>query len=213
MPPPRARLVRPDRGNHGYDGSAWALALHVVFAARRDELLLLDVRKRLYDQVCTYPGLHLRELARATGLDPNHAKYHLTYLEKHDLLSSRKEDGYWRFYAKADGTLGQDSVSPAEKNVLALLRKAAPLHLTLLLLERGTVPVQELSGATGLARSTLYYHLGKMEKAGFVVPEMAGRERAYRLAEPERMLDVLMRYKPPDALVAGFLEAWEALEI
>ena len=37
-------------------------------------------------------------------METNHAKYHLRYLEKHGLLSSRREEGYWRFFGRVDLT-------------------------------------------------------------------------------------------------------------
>ncbi|MHB1262644.1 MAG: helix-turn-helix domain-containing protein, partial [Thermoplasmatota archaeon] len=71
-------------------GPAVALALHLVLL-RRDDLLALEARRRVYQNVEEFPGLHLSEVARQCGLETNHAKYHLDALEKHGLVSSRME--------------------------------------------------------------------------------------------------------------------------
>jgi predicted transcriptional regulator len=185
-----------------------------VFLAKRDDLLALDTRRSVHEWVSKYPGLHLREIARGTDLDPNHVKYHLSVLEKHGLVSSRKEDGYWRFWPKVEGSLGhQDALPPDEKKVLALLRREIPLHVTLRLLEDGEANQRRLVDHLGVSQSTLSYHLKRMEKDGLVVVEKEGRERIYRLVDHERIHALLLRYRPPDALVQGFLDAWEQLEL
>lgn len=168
----------------------------------------------MFQAVTQYPGLHLRELARQLDLDPNHAKYHLTYLEKHGLVSSRKEEGYWRFFPRETGSVGlRDVVSVDKKRVLSFLRRPVPLHAVLILLDRGRATQGELAGAVGVAQATLHYHVGKMESSGLLVSRREGRERIYELAKPDEVLDLLVRYRPPDALVQGFLDAWEQLEL
>ncbi|MBI2077262.1 MAG: helix-turn-helix domain-containing protein [Euryarchaeota archaeon] len=189
-------------------------ALWIVFLAKREDLLELETRRRLFEAVTGFPGLHLRELARQLGLDPNHAKYHLTYLEKHGLVSSKKEEGYWRFFPREAGSVGlRDVVSVDKKRVLSFLRRPVPLHTVLILLDRGRATQGELAAVVGVAQATLHYHLGKMEASGLVVSRREGRERVYELPKPDEILELLVRYRPPDALVQGFLDAWEQLEL
>lgn len=198
--------------------SPWTLemacALHIVFLVRRDDLLALDARRTIYEWVEKYPGLHLREIARGAHLEPNHVKYHLTYLEKHGLVSSRREEGYWRFWPKTETRVGaHDSLPPAEKKVLSLLRREVPLHVTLLLLESGETNQRTLAEKVGTSQSTMSYHLKRMEREGLVERRKEGREVWYRLVEADQVQALLLRYKPPDALVRGFLDAWEQLEL
>ncbi len=194
--------------------ASWWLALHIVFLAKREDLLELDTRRRVYEHVARYPGLHLSEIARGTQINVNHAKHHLRYLEKHDMVSSQRESGYWRFYARREGPLGlQESVGPQEKTVLSLLRRPLPLHITLLLLNHDEMNHAELREKTGAAHGTVHYHLKKLEKDGVITSHKQGRERLYRLSDKQQTLRLLIEHKPPDSLVAGFLEAWEALEL
>lgn len=189
-------------------------AVYLAFLRKRDDLLQLDARRRIYQHVLKYPGLHLREIARNLGLDPNHAKYHLEYLEKHQLISTRREEGYVRHFPRVEGTLGpREVLNPDEKRVLALLRQPVPLHALLILLDRGALSHGELAALVGIAPSTLSYHVRKMETAGLVAAEYLGRERVLSVARPEELTSLLVRYRPPDELVRGFLEAWEQLEL
>lgn len=185
-----------------------------MFLATRNDLLELETRRRVFEAVAKFPGLHLRELARQLDLDPNHAKYHLTYLEKHGLVSSRKDEGYWRFFPREAGSVGlRDVVSVDKKRVLSFLRRPVPLHAVLILLDRGRATQGELADAVGVAQATLHYHLGKMEASNLIASRREGRERVYELANAQEILDLLVRYRPPDALVQGFLDAWEQLEL
>ncbi len=190
------------------------LGAYFVFLIRRDDLLELESRRRVFEYVQKFPGLHLREIARGTELHPNHVKYHLQYLQKHDLVSSRKEDGYWRFFPREEGSVGlRETVGADKKKILALLRQPVPLHTVLVLLERNQASQGELAQAVGVAQATLHYHLGKMEREALVMSWKDGRERYYRLADERVVAELLLRFRPPDALVQGFLDAWETLQI
>ena len=171
-------------------------------------------RRRIHDHLARYPGLHLREIARGVDLDANHVKYHLTALEKHGLVSSRREDGYWRFWPRTEGDLGhRDTLDRRDKDHLSLLRRPVPLHVSLLLLEHEAMSQVELLEHVSVSQSTLHYHLSKMEKKGLIASNKPGRERHYRLTDPDRTEALLIKHKPPDHLVQGFLEAWEQLEL
>lgn len=190
------------------------LALQLVAVGAPDDLLELEVRRRIYDYVRSYPGMHLREIARAVDLEMNHAKYHLQYMEKHGLVSSRRDEGYWRFFPRQEGSVGwRDDVPAASKQTLALLRRPVPLHVAVLLLDHGELNQTQIQDAVGVAASTLHYHLNHMEAQGVVASERRGRERICRLVDAQLVAALLVKYRPPPALVADFLEAWEQLDL
>lgn len=192
--------------------AAGLAAFYMVYRERREDLLELDARKRLFERVEAYPGLHLSEIARTCSMETNHAKYHLEYLEARGMLSSRREANYVRYYPRAEGALGpHDVIGPREKELLAHLRRPIPLHVTVLLLERGSATHAELLPLVEVAHGTLHYHLKNMERAGIITAQKEGRERRYQLREHDLLLTLLLRYKPPDELVQGFLAAWDEL--
>lgn len=192
---------------------ARAATLGLLFLAGRKDPLDLDVRRRIFEQVAKYPGLHLREVARALGINPNHAKYHLQRLEKADLVSSRHEDGYWRFWPREKGSIGyRDRLSRQDKAALAVLRRPVPLHVALLLLDRGRATHGDLLDEVDVAHATLHYHMGKMEDSGLVESRKEGRFRWYSLQDPDRVTGLLRQYRPPKTLIRRFLDAWEQVE-
>lgn len=172
-----------------------------------------DTRRRLREQVRAYPGMHLRAIARELGIQLNLAKYHLRRLEKVGDVSSRKEDGYWRFWPREEGSIGmRDHIDRRDKQILSFLRRPVPLRVVVHLLDAGQATHKELVAAVEVAYSTLHYHLGKLQEAGVVVAERDGREKVYRLQDPLHTRRLLKDYKPPRFLVKGFLQAWEDLE-
>jgi predicted transcriptional regulator len=193
-------------------GSAWLAHGLFVLLGRRADLLLLEARRRIHEHLSKYPGLHLRAIARALDMDPNHVKYHLQYMEKHEIVSSRKEDGYWRFWPRDEGAVGmRERLSSADKKILSVLRRPIPLHVTLILLDRDEATATQITEQVSVSRSTLHYHLGKLEKAGIVESHKEGRDRYYWLSDADHIATILIEHRPPPSLVAGFLEAWEQL--
>lgn len=186
----------------------------VIFLARHTkDPLDLEARRALYRAVERYPGLHLSSIARKLNMETNHAKYHLRVLERHQIVSSRKEGGYWRFYPKTESDVGpRDVLDRSDKRALSMLRRKVPLHATLVLLDRDEATLGELADAVDVAASTMHYHAGKMEEAGLVESQREGRERVLRIVDPNHVSELLVRYQPPDEIVEGFLEAWEELE-
>lgn len=186
----------------------------LLLARYEKDHLALETRRRIYNLLQEYPGLHLSEVARRAELGTNHAKYHLEVLEDHGLVSSRKEDGYWRFFPKVESDLGPKEVlDQRDKDLLSLLRREIPLHITLLMLEAGEATHSDLLEEVDVSGSTLHYHLSKMEDADLLESRKEGRKRFYWIDEPDQVAKLLIRYEPPDELVAGFLDAWESLSL
>lgn len=190
------------------------VTLALSWERERDRVLALGARRRLHTQVNTFPGLHLAELARGLEMDPNHAKYHLDRLERSGLVASRHEGGFLVYFPKEHSELGmRDVIGAQDKAVLAALRRPVPLHIALLLLERGRTTHAQLLAEVGVAHGTLHYHLKRMEDSGVLASLKEGRERWYTLAERDTVERLLTKYRPPNALVEGFLDAWEGMQL
>lgn len=188
------------------------LALHIIFLARKQDLLELDARRRVFETVRDYPGLHLRALARETDLGVKHVEYHLRRLEQSGLVSARDEDRYRCFYPREEGSVGRrEVVGREQKRALSMLRRPVPLHIVVLLLDRTEMTHKQLLEHVDVAHGTLSYHLKKLEKDGIIETQKAGRERRLRLRDADEIEGLLMRFKPPDRVVQGFIEAWDGL--
>jgi len=171
------------------------------------EALELGTRRRIFEHVRRFPGTHFREILRALELQPGELEYHLHTLEKARILSAQDEGGRRRYFVAAE-------VPHPDHAVLGLLRQAAVRRLLVVILSRPGVSFQDLLQETGGAKSTLSFHLKKVTSGGLVTADRAGREKAYRVPEPERVANLLVTYRASflDAAVDRFVALWLGLE-
>jgi len=62
------------------------------------EISELKIQKQIHSIIKKNPGLHLSKVAEMLQISIPLALYHLRYLEKNDLITSVKEEGYLRYY-------------------------------------------------------------------------------------------------------------------
>lgn len=160
----------------------------------------LDIKKRLVRLVETYPGLHLRELAREADVSEALAGYHLDRLEADDHVRSEAEAGFRRFYPV-------DAPAPTadERELLNILRRAVPLEIVVYLLEEGASVHADVTDQLGLAKSTVTYHVSNLRDAGIVERLDDGR---FALSDPRRIERLLIRWEPPEDLTDRFADLW-----
>ncbi len=167
------------------------------------DILGLERRRRVYQLIRSHPGLHLRELERRLPISLGDLRYHVDYLEKEGLISSRS-DGYRKAYFSAR------DVSVLDWNLLALARQRRPRRIILHLLAHGEATSEELQEAVNLSRSTLSFHLQKLVKARLVRVRREEGRNLYRLEDEERTARVLITYRESflDAAVDRVLDVW-----
>lgn len=162
-----------------------------------------ELRRGLVRLVAAFPGLHLRELARRMELTESLAAYHLDALVGDGALTARTEGGYRRFYPAG-------GAAPAERDreLMGLLRQAVPLQIVLFLLERPGATHGDVTAETGLAKSTVSYHLQKLVEANVIAPDP--EQAGFRVVEPLRVSRLLIRWEPPDDVTDRFGELWRS---
>jgi predicted transcriptional regulator len=163
-----------------------------------------DVRQRVYDAVRRYPGIHLREIERQTGISAPLAQYHLRKLADDGFVEHHEQGGYARYYPTAKGKSAR--VTEADMPLVGLLREEVPLHVALLLLDRGPMTHTEIVEAAGVAKSTVSYHLAKLAEAGIV--ERVSNDTRLHLADRERVYRLLLAYRPTPGLLDTFADLW-----
>lgn len=163
-----------------------------------------DVRQRVYEAVRRYPGIHLREIERQTGVSAPLAQYHLRKLAEDAFVEHHEQGGYARYYPTAKGKSAR--VTKEDLPLVGLLREEVPLHVVLLLLDRGPMTHTELVGELRIAKSTVSYHLTKLAEAGVVV--RASNTAKLGLADRERVYRLLLAYRPTQGLIDAFADLW-----
>lgn len=161
-------------------------------------------RALVFDAVRRYPGIHLRALERELGLSAALVQYHVKKLEAEGFVETREQGGYARLYPTPKAEPVQ--VRPEDRELLGLLREEVPLHIVLLLLDRGPLTHAELVAALGNAKSTVSYHLAKMAEAG-LVDRVAGSTRL-QVPERDRVYRLLLAYRPTSDLLDAFADLW-----
>lgn len=174
----------------------------------------VESRRRIFEAVCKFPGIHLRELSRTVNLKLNLVDYHLYHLEKHGLIYSVLDGHFKRYFPKDE--LGaaekRDTVSAPDKPIIGLLRQHVPFRIVILLAKSGIMAHGELAESLHKSPSTVSHHLEKLIDAGVVV--RSSDERGFRLSDPARIEKLLVSFTPqPLSLADGFQEIWDGLYI
>lgn len=178
-----------------------------------DKLALeLESRRRIFEVVCKYPGMHLREISRTVNLPPNLIDYHLLYLEKHGIVSSLEDGLYKRYFAK--GEVGDKKngalINASEMNIVSVLRQRMPFRIILLILKNGPMTHGKIADGIRKSPSTTSHHLERMVRAGVLVKREATSQ--FDVSSPERFERILLRFEPhPASLTEGFMEIWDEL--
>lgn len=165
------------------------------------------MRKRVYDAVRRYPGIHLRGIEKYLKTSSALANYHIKKLVEDGYAESREQGGYLRFYPTSKGKSA--AVTERDMPVIGLLREETPLHIALLLLDQGPLSHAEIHAQIESAKSTLSYHLAKLADAE-VVEREPGSQRL-RIKDRDRIYRLLMTYDPTPDLTSAFAGLWDDL--
>lgn len=138
----------------------------------REEAMLNRRRNDLYELVRAEPGIHLSDLVRRCGLGWGAALYHLGVLEKSRVLVAHAEGGFKRYYA--NGAHGR-----AEMVRFAALRHDSARVLLEAVQSQPGRSGRELSQSLRLSSSSLARATGRLEGAGLLRRERAGRRVLY----------------------------------
>lgn len=146
------------------------------------------------------PGIHFNELVRSVSLATGQVQYHMySLLEDGDIDDA---DLYGRtHYYPAEYPEG-------DRGAVALLRRETAREVVLHLLENGESRPDRLADALGIARSTLEWHVGRLQEQDLVDKKRREDGRVILTAvDEERALEMLSDISPSlsDRLVDRFV--------
>lgn len=170
-----------------------------------EKILQLEARRHVFEAVRDNPGIHMRGIAKETGMPMGTLRYQLRYLEKHGLIVERR-DGRKITYYPAKGEMIVDA---QDKRYLAVLRQEIPRLIVLHLMMHPHSSHGELKPHFKISASTLSYHLKKLADSGIISKDDDGR---YYVPDEERVAKVLITYRQSfvDSMVDSFVRFWEA---
>ncbi len=120
-------------------------------------------RKEILELVKKEPGIHFRELMRTLDLKQGVLSYHLNKMEKGELLRSKQDGMYRRFFpfnSKADLKL---NLSDLQKDIMYYVEKDPGINQS------------RISKGTGRNQALIHYHVRFLLDAGLLWVEKEGR--------------------------------------
>ena len=168
------------------------------------DVLELEIRRKIYNLVSKNPGLHANKIAALCSVSGQLADYHLAYLERYELLTAVKEEGFRRYYVK--GTVGLK-----ERMRISILRHATPLQIVLFLLQHPSSTYQQILSELTIVKSTLSYHLAKLLNHEILIVDEIGNEKRYSIANEREIIELLIKYKPYSR-IESFKDTWVDLK-
>jgi predicted transcriptional regulator len=166
------------------------------------ELELLN-RRNIYQVIDSHPGIHFRELFRKLKMSMGSLEYHLRILERNELIYSRKEGGFTRYFVK--GKLGAE-----DKEIASLLQNDRLRTLLFTLVLTPGLSHKSLTEKLGWPKSTISFYLKKLLEKGIVEERQRSQKTIYSgtgkpptglyVIKPDRVIHLVTIYK------AGFFD-------
>jgi predicted transcriptional regulator len=172
--------------------------------SNQTEILELESRRKVYEAVRQNAGGHMREIQRASGMSFGMVSYHLSFLERHNLIKEERDGNYVRYYPI--------TIDINDEKLLGLLRQRSVRTILLFIVTHEGCSHQEISSGVNLSPSTTTWHLKKLIDNRIVVSDKKNKCKAYSLGVPkERIINILITYRESflDNLVDGLLELWK----
>jgi predicted transcriptional regulator len=159
----------------------------------------------LLDLVRQAPGIHLREAQRRAGLGIGATVYNLRKLVSLGLVTRLKQGKFVRYY---------DHDTPSmDTAILNALRLSSQRRILLALLTSPDLTARGLAIGMKLSKSTVTWHLKKLESAGLIKANRDSKPTSYRLLDSTKVSQLVLRFMPTtiDELADRFLNSWDAL--
>jgi predicted transcriptional regulator len=167
----------------------------------------LETRRRIYEFVVANPGSHLRAIKEELDMPMGQLEYHLHYLEQRGLLDAKEDRYYKRFFPS--------EMSATDRRVLSAIRQEKPRQIVLLVLQSPGVDHRSIQEALGIGASSLSFYMKDLIEKEVIEKRRKGRRSLYSVADVERVVKLLITYRPSflDKMVDRFLETWLEVQV
>ena len=169
----------------------------------KDQDILLENRRLIYDFILQNPGSHQRKIERDLDINVGTLRYHLRYMEKERIITSRKERNLKVYFVA-----GKQGAS--KKTILSLLQQKRFRDIILSIIDTPGLTHREIADKLSLKPSTLSKYIKVLEERGVVHHEKVERERHYYVENEREIMSLLLAYKPSfwDSFIDTMLHAY-----
>ena len=163
-----------------------------VASIRGGRIPLSETRRRIVRHIHAHPGVHFNALVRALDLAPGQIQHHLkVLLADHDIVEEHLY-GRTHYY--------QEGFDPWKRQALALLRRETSRDVITVLLRVGPAAPSVVADELDIARSTLEWHLDRLESAQLVRKERDNRNHVTVVLDRPSQTAALLRDADPTLL-------------
>jgi predicted transcriptional regulator len=143
-----------------------------------------DTRERIREHVRASPGIHFNALVRDSEFAPGQIQYHVRRLTRSDEVVEERLYGRTHYYPPDHDVW--------ERRTLALARRETAREVLVHLLEHDGARPTDVADSLDIARSTLEWHLGRLEEQGIVRKERDDHDRVrLHVPRPDRTARLL----------------------
>lgn len=157
-------------------GRYWTGLVISPLFLRTKRILDNKTRNALHSHVVENPGIHYTALRDELGLSNGVAAYHLSVLERENLIKSVRDGKLRRFYPAEARLPDDERRSPEETReaIIEMVRRNPGIYQI------------EIMEELGLDRDSASYYLRELVKEGRLVDAKEGRYTVYRVNGPKR---------------------------
>jgi predicted transcriptional regulator len=141
----------------------------------RENILNNYTRAKIFTLIKTNPGIHYSEIIRNLKLSNGQATWHLTYLERFDMIRRVRSKQYLVFYPNYDFTVDEDETAVE----IALTKSKTRNQIYELICDRPAITQNEIKKSITISQSTIAYHLIILEQLKLIYIKKKGRKRYY----------------------------------
>ena len=153
-----------------------------------EDLLALNRRRIIFGHISANPGTYLREMETALGLSVGDLQYHLGQLEKGGLVTIH-DDG------KRKGYFVATEVRFIDRQAISTIRMRTPRRIIIFLLTHPDSTFSEILADFKFTKGALSFHMKRLVGSGMVARGKKESESIYKIAEPERVVNLLVTYR------------------
>lgn len=150
----------------------------------------LTRRGAIYEYIRAHPGAHVRRMAKELRIATGDMQYHLSWLEKHGFVKT-KRSGFYRFVYPAMAFQEKQEV------LLGVLSRETPREILLILLCGAAMTQGDLARSLGHSQPTVSWHMDRLIQLGVVSKERTERGVVYEVvADHGDILSFVKSYHP-----------------
>ena len=169
-------------------------------------MLALERRRRIFAHVSENPGTYLREMEGSMGLSVGDLQYHLGQLERSGLVTTHDDGRRKGYFVAAE-------VQYFDRKMISVIRMRTPRRIILYLLTHPDSSFGELLAEFRFTKGALSFHLKRLLDSEILERGRRERESIYRVAEPERVMGLLVTYRASiaDEVLDGMVDTLSSI--